>query len=129
MARAGPSAFDTLTLTCFIAGDSGAVGVRNGPTEPCKASDRRSAGSPQSQFTGALRVPLSSLVENEHLPIDLKDLTYYVGHEKLEAVKSGKMGKVAEAIFTYLQRNAVDVESTFCLPPQQFVEISTQVDV
>ncbi len=72
---------------------------------------------------------LSSLVENEHLPIDLKDLTYYVGHEKLEAVKSGKMGKVAEAIFTYLQRNAVDVESTFCLPPQQVVEISTQVDV
>ena len=72
---------------------------------------------------------LTAMVETEHLPIDLKEITYYVGHEKLMAVKSGKMGKVAETIFAYLQRNAVDVESTFCLPSRQVVEIGTQVDV
>lgn len=72
---------------------------------------------------------LSSLVEREHLPIDREDLTYYVGHETLTAGKSGKMGKIAEAIFAYLQRNAVDVESTFCLPPNRVVEIGTQIDV
>ncbi len=72
---------------------------------------------------------LSSLIEREHLPMDLEDLTYYVGHETLTAGKSGKMGKVAEAIFAYLQRNAVDVESTFCLPPNRVVEIGTQIDV
>lgn len=72
---------------------------------------------------------LSSLFEREHLPIDREDLTYYVGHETLTAGKSGKMGKIAEAIFAYLQRNAVDVESTFCLPPNRVVEIGTQIDV
>jgi K+ transporter len=47
----------------------------------------------------------------------------------LTSLKSGKMGKAAEAIFAYLQRNAVDVESTFCLPPDRVVEIGTQIDV
>jgi len=72
---------------------------------------------------------LGSVVETEQLPIDLNEITYYVGHETLTAIKSGKMGKVAETIFAYLQRNAVDVESTFCLPPQQVVEIGTQIDL
>ena len=72
---------------------------------------------------------LRELVRHEHLPIDLNEITYYVGHETLTSVKSGRMGKVAEAIFGYLQRNAVDVESTFCLPPEQVVEIGTQIDV
>jgi len=67
-------------------------------------------------------------VKTEHLPIDLNEITYYVGHETLTA-KCGKMGKVAESIFAYLQRNAVDVEGTFGLPPRQVVEIGTQVDL
>ncbi len=72
---------------------------------------------------------LGQLIQTEHLPIDSGEMTYYVGHETLTSLKSGKMGKVAEAIFAYLQRNAVDVESTFCLPPDQVVEIGTQIDV
>jgi len=72
---------------------------------------------------------LGQLIQTEHLPIDFNDMTYYVGHETLTSLKSGKMGKVAEAVFAYLQRNAVDVESTFCLPPDQVVEIGTQIDV
>lgn len=60
---------------------------------------------------------------------NLEDLTYYVGDETLTAGKSGKMGKVAEAIFAYLQRNAIEVESTFCLSPNRVVELGTQIDV
>ncbi len=63
------------------------------------------------------------------IPMDMQDLTYYVGHETLISAKTSKMGRTAEKIFSYLQRNAVDVEATFCLPPQQVIEISTQVDV
>jgi KUP system potassium uptake protein len=72
---------------------------------------------------------LSRAVENGDLPIDLSELTYYVGHETLLAGKSNKMGRAAEKIFAYLQRNAVDVESTFCLPPGQVIEIGVQIDL
>ena len=72
---------------------------------------------------------LTSAIESEHLPIDLNEITYYVGHETLTAVKSNKMGRVAEMIFGYLQRNAVDVASTFSLPSRQVIEIGTQVDL
>ncbi len=70
---------------------------------------------------------LEHLVKTERLPIDLREITYYVGHERLSTPTAGKMGKIAEKIFAYLQRNAVDVESTFGLPPHQVVEIGTQV--
>jgi KUP system potassium uptake protein len=72
---------------------------------------------------------LTSAVENGHLQINLRDITYYVGHETLTAVKSTRLGKIAEMIFGYLQRNAVDVASTFCLPARQVIEIGTEVDL
>jgi KUP system potassium uptake protein len=72
---------------------------------------------------------LGSALEAAHLPVDLKEVTYYVGRETLISTKTGKMSKIAEKIFAYLQRNAVDVVSTFCLPPRQVVEIGTQIDI
>jgi KUP system potassium uptake protein len=72
---------------------------------------------------------LEYLVSCEHLPINLEEVTYYVGHETLTTPHAGSMGKIAEKIFAYLQRNAVEVESTFGLPPRQVVEIGTQVDL
>lgn len=72
---------------------------------------------------------LDSALAGAHVPVDLKEVTYYVGRETLISTKTSKMGKIAEKIFSYLQRNAVDVVGTFCLPPRQVVEIGTQVDV
>jgi KUP system potassium uptake protein len=72
---------------------------------------------------------LGAVVKSENLPIDLQEITYYIGHEKLKTAKSGYMGKTAERVFGYLQRNAVEVEGTFALPPRQVVEIGTQVDL
>jgi KUP system potassium uptake protein len=72
---------------------------------------------------------LQEAIEKEHLPVDRKEITYYIGKETLTAAKSGQMGRIAERIFAYLQRNAVEVEDTFCLPPQQVVEIGTQIDL
>ncbi|GAC1659525.1 MAG: potassium transporter Kup [Acidobacteriaceae bacterium] len=72
---------------------------------------------------------LSSAAANGDIPFDLRELTYYVGHETLSGGKSNKMGRTAERIFSYLQRNAVDVETTFCLPPSQVIEIGTQIDL
>lgn len=72
---------------------------------------------------------LQHVMDKEHLPIDLQEITYYVGHETLKTPESGSLGKIAEKIFAYLQRNAVDVESTFGLPPRQVIEIGTQIDL
>ncbi|MBV8809068.1 MAG: KUP/HAK/KT family potassium transporter [Acidobacteriaceae bacterium] len=72
---------------------------------------------------------LQRVVKTEGLPIDLQEMTYYVGHETLKTAKSGYMGRIAEAVFAYLQRNAVEVESTFGLPVRQVVEIGTQIDL
>lgn len=72
---------------------------------------------------------LHDVVIEQHLPIDLEEITYYVGHESLKTAKSGKLDRIAERIFAYLQRNAVEVESAFGLPPRQVVEIGTQVDL
>ena len=69
------------------------------------------------------------VVRTKRLPVDLQEITYYVGHEKLKTATSAYMGKTAERIFGYLQRNAVEVESTFGLPPRQVVEIGTQIDL
>ena len=72
---------------------------------------------------------LREVVERERLLVDLNEITYYIGKETLTATNSGQMGRIAERIFAYLRRNAVEVESTFCLPPQQVVEIGTQIDL
>lgn len=72
---------------------------------------------------------LEDIVKGEHLPFDLKEITYYVGHETLKTGRSRSIDKIAEKIFAYLQRNAVEVESTFGLPGEQVVEIGTQVDL
>lgn len=72
---------------------------------------------------------LASALASARLPFDLSEVTYYVGRETLISKETSKPGKIAEKIFSYLQRNAVDVVSTFCLPPRQVVEIGTQVDI
>jgi KUP system potassium uptake protein len=72
---------------------------------------------------------LEQVVRTENLPMNLQEITYYIGHETLKTEKSGSMGRIAEKIFSYLQRNAVEVESTFGLPPRQVVEIGTRVDL
>ncbi|GAC1648153.1 MAG: potassium transporter Kup [Acidobacteriaceae bacterium] len=72
---------------------------------------------------------LNTAAANGDIPFDLRELTFYIGHETLIAGRSNKMGRTAERIFSYLQRNSVDVETTFCLPPQQVIEIGTQIDL
>ena len=39
------------------------------------------------------------------------------------------MGKIAESLYGLLQRNAVAADRHFGIPPQQVVEIGTQIDL
>ena len=72
---------------------------------------------------------LQEVVRERHLSIDLEEITYYVGHESLRVANPGTLDIIGERVFAYLQRNAVEVESAFGLPPRQVVEIGTQIDL
>jgi KUP system potassium uptake protein len=69
-------------------------------------------------------------VAAEHgLGFQIEDVTYYLGRETILTSGVGRMGKVAETLYGYLQRNAVAADRHFGLPPRQVVEIGTQVDL
>ena len=63
------------------------------------------------------------------LPLDSDNATYYIGHETIVASDEGVISRVPEAIFSYLNRNAVHEERRYGMPPDQIVEIGTQIDL
>ena len=68
-------------------------------------------------------------VEAEQIPFDPDDATYYIGHETIVASDAGSISRIPEAIFSYLNRNAVHEERRYGMPTDQIVEIGTQIDL
>ena len=58
-----------------------------------------------------------------------EEVTYYLGRETILATSKGRMGRLAESLYSYLQRNAVAADRHFGIPPHQIVEIGTQIDL
>jgi KUP system potassium uptake protein len=69
---------------------------------------------------------LAKVAHSGQIPFQVNDATYYIGHETIIA-KNGGLHRVPEAIFSYLNRNAVHEERRYGMPPQQIVEIGTQI--
>ncbi len=61
--------------------------------------------------------------------VPLTEVTYYLGRETFLATNQGKMGQWSESIFSFLVRNAKTATSYFQIPPNQVVEIGTQIDL
>jgi KUP system potassium uptake protein len=72
---------------------------------------------------------LRTVAEQEQIPLDFEDGTYYIGHETIVAGDEGVLSRVPEAIFSYLNRNAVHEERRYGMPSDQIVEIGTQIDL
>jgi len=72
---------------------------------------------------------LREVAEREHLLVDFENATYYIGHETIVAGDEGVLSRVPEAIFSYLNRNAVHEERRYGMPCDQIVEIGTQIDL
>jgi len=72
---------------------------------------------------------LEAAAKRESLPFDRATATYYLGRETILAGPRGKMGRLTETLFAFLQRNAVAADRTFGIPPAQVVEIGSQVDL
>jgi KUP system potassium uptake protein len=69
---------------------------------------------------------LKDVADTGQIPFQVHDATYYIGHETIIA-KNGGLHRVPEAIFSYLSRNAVHEELRYGMPPNQIVEIGTQI--
>jgi KUP system potassium uptake protein len=69
---------------------------------------------------------LRAISQREHIPLEASDATYYIGHETIIA-RNGGIQRLPEAIFSYLNRNAVHEERRYGMPAQQVVEIGTQI--
>jgi KUP system potassium uptake protein len=61
--------------------------------------------------------------------INLEDVTYFLGRETILALPTGRMGEIEESIFGVLSRNSRPATSHFKLPPDQVIEIGTQIDL
>jgi KUP system potassium uptake protein len=77
-----------------------------------------------------LLVPvLRSVSEAERIAFDPDNATYYIGHETIVASNDASLSRIPEAIFSYLNRNAVHEERRYDMPAGQIVEIGTQIDL
>jgi KUP system potassium uptake protein len=63
------------------------------------------------------------------LSIDLADATYYLGRETFLATSKGRLGPLREGLFAFLSRNSASATSYFAIPPEQVVELGTQIDL
>jgi KUP system potassium uptake protein len=59
----------------------------------------------------------------------LADATYYVGRETFVGGKGGRMGVLAESLFSFLSRNAKSPIDHFGLPVERVVELGIRLDL
>jgi KUP system potassium uptake protein len=72
---------------------------------------------------------LREVAQTELIPFEPDDATYYIGHETIVASDERSMSRIPEAIFSYLNRNAVQEDRRYGMPADQIVEIGTQIDL
>jgi KUP system potassium uptake protein len=61
--------------------------------------------------------------------VDLAGATYYVGRETFLATGKGRLGPLRESVFAFLSRNSAGPMAYFAIPPEQVVELGTQIDL
>jgi KUP system potassium uptake protein len=77
-----------------------------------------------------LLLPVLKAVCRDHgISIDAADTTFYVGHESIVVQDQAPLHYIPQAIFSYLNRNAVHDENRYGIPMEQVVEIGTQISV
>jgi KUP system potassium uptake protein len=63
------------------------------------------------------------------LPLDLDDLTYFLGRETILVTHRKGMATWREKLFVLMARNAVRPNAFFRLPPERVVELGVQVEM
>jgi KUP system potassium uptake protein len=98
---------------------------------PARRSTRASTAS--SQRYGFMEVPnvptLLASLRAERFPIELDQVSYFLGREQLIATGGSGMGRWRELLFAYLSRNAQSATVYFRVPPNRVVELGAQVEL
>jgi KUP system potassium uptake protein len=77
-----------------------------------------------------LLLPVLEAVTRAHgISLHGAETTYYVGHETIVVRDEATINRIPEAIFSYLNRNAVHEEKRYGMPMNQVVEIGTQIEI
>ena len=63
------------------------------------------------------------------LPLDLADLTYFLGRETIIVTRREGMALWRERLFVLMSRNAVRATAFFRLPPERVVELGVQIEI
>ena len=62
--------------------------------------------------------------------LDLRDVTYYVGHETILHCPDGTGLPIwREKLYAFMQRNSAQIGEYFRLPPAAVVEIGRQIEI
>jgi KUP system potassium uptake protein len=72
---------------------------------------------------------LERAVAKFDLPVNLGDVTYYVGRATFLATSEGRMGKWSEGLFAFLSRNTTPITAQFHVPVDQVIELGSEVDL
>jgi KUP system potassium uptake protein len=72
---------------------------------------------------------LQQAAQASGIPLDLANMTFYVGHETIIVHDQATINRIPEAIFSYLNRNAVHDERRYGMPLDQVVEIGAQIRI
>jgi len=83
---------------------------------------------------GFMEVPdvpraLALAVERFDLPLNVSETTYFIGRDTFVATSAGQMGSLSEHLFAFLARNSDSASAHFLIPPEQVVEIGSQMDL
>jgi KUP system potassium uptake protein len=72
-----------------------------------------------------------ALLQARHqgLPVDLDDVTYFLGRETIIVTARKGMAVWREKLFVLMARNAVRATAFFRLPPERVVELGVQVEM
>ena len=63
------------------------------------------------------------------LPVDVDDVTYFLGRETILVTRRKGMANWREKLFVLMARNAVRATAFFRLPPERVVELGVQVEM
>jgi K+ transporter len=72
---------------------------------------------------------LKQAAKSGGIPLDSCDTTFYVGYETIVVANETNINRIPEAIFSYLNRNALHDEEHYGVPINQIVEIGSQLRV
>lgn len=69
------------------------------------------------------------LARQQGLDFAIDDCVFFLGRERIMANRKPLMSLWREAIFSYLSKNALGATRFFHIPPEQVVELGTQVEI